>query len=314
MNDALLTIPEVAERLRVCTKTVRSYLSEGLLPYIQLSGRRRKLVRESALALLLAQHEKGNAAGDTVESTVHDLLSPRAAGGNGSSTDEEVGSLLADSETRSCSTTRTTRPKLGRTPVSHLEVVGGSCMRARRVQAPPPGFCYVPDFVSAEEEKHLMELVLDLPNRGFQWSTKSYTGRPTNRAVIHFGAAYTGKRTLDSAPPLLPEFFWVRDRCASHADAPADGFTQAIVSRYPAGSQIGAHVDKLLYGPVVLVVSFRADGTLYLRDKDRQTFVQKLAPRSLYMLSGPARYEWTHRVRASARGERFSITLRSLAR
>lgn len=45
----LLKIAEVAERLRVCTKSVRAYLRRGLLAYVQLPGTKKKLVPEDEL-------------------------------------------------------------------------------------------------------------------------------------------------------------------------------------------------------------------------------------------------------------------------
>jgi alkylated DNA repair dioxygenase AlkB len=88
---------------------------------------------------------------------------------------------------------------------------------------------------------------------------------------------------------------------------------QALVTEYDAGAAIGWHRDKGVFGDVV-GVSLLAPCTFRLRRRagagwERATLVA--APRSAYLLRGPARAEWEHSIPPVA-ALRYSITFRSL--
>ncbi len=99
--------------------------------------------------------------------------------------------------------------------------------------------------------------------------------------------------------------------------APAE-FTQALVAEYRPGTPLGWHRDVPDFEDIVgislgheAVMRFRP----YPPDAPKKADVLKLtvAPRSIYLLRGVARWGWQHSV-APAKLLRYSITLRTARR
>jgi len=88
-----------------------------------------------------------------------------------------------------------------------------------------------------------------------------------------------------------------------------------LVTEYPVGATIGWHRDAPPFGIVVGVsllsaCRFRFRRTVNDRVERAET---ELAPRSAYVLSGPARTEWQHSIPPTT-ALRYSITFRTLRR
>jgi excisionase family DNA binding protein len=66
MEMRLLTVQEVARRLSVCVRTVRTYVAEGMLPVVRLGRGRRRAVRveERALAEFVKSLRSGGCDGE----------------------------------------------------------------------------------------------------------------------------------------------------------------------------------------------------------------------------------------------------------
>lgn len=75
---------------------------------------------------------------------------------------------------------------------------------------------------------------------------------------------------------------------------------QCIVNEYTRNQGIAPHIDRLDFGAVVLGLSIGADGVMvFERARTGQAperFECFLPRRSIVMLSGAARYEWTHSI------------------
>ena len=97
---------------------------------------------------------------------------------------------------------------------------------------------------------------------------------------------------------------------------------QMIVNEYLPGQGIANHIDHALhFGPVVASLSLCSGVLMRFRynDQERELWLE---PRSLLVLSGPARWAWSHGiakrkgdVRDGARvlrGRRVSITFRTM--
>jgi alkylated DNA repair dioxygenase AlkB len=192
--------------------------------------------------------------------------------------------------------------------------------------AEPAGFLYVPELLSAVEERALLAWFAASP----EWKLVTFRGQTARRRAMSFGARYlTQGRQLEPAPELPPELAVYRDRMVEAACAGL-GRELALAGRaiadfglctalhYPPGGAIGWHADNRAFGPTVLSLSLGGPARLQLQRPGRDdtgasgVLEQELAPRSLFVLAGESRVDWQHRV-CPVRAERYSLTVRSAA-
>jgi alkylated DNA repair protein (DNA oxidative demethylase) len=183
--------------------------------------------------------------------------------------------------------------------------------RARQSQ-PPEGLVYRPDFLDPDEERGLLAHLGAL-----ELGPVIMHGVAARRTVAHFGYRYGYQSWhLEPGPPL-PDFLGgLRQRCAALAGLPADAFEQSLVTRYPAGAGIGWHRDAPGFGPVIVGVSLLGRCRMRFRRPGPQgpeAWELELAPRSAYLLAGPARAAWQHAI-PGCREPRYSLTFRMLRR
>jgi alkylated DNA repair dioxygenase AlkB len=172
----------------------------------------------------------------------------------------------------------------------------------------PEGFRYRPDFLSADEERDLVERFADLPFKEFEF--RGYRG---NRRVLSFGWQYDFnrmelKRTEDMPAFLLP----LRERAARFAGLDTSDLQHVLLTEYAAGAGIGWHKDKPMFAEVV-GISLGSPCVFRFRRKagakwERAWVVAE--PRSAYLLQGPSRTEWEHSIPA-VDSLRHSITFRN---
>ena len=163
---------------------------------------------------------------------------------------------------------------------------------------------YVDDFLTADEEEEIARRL-----RSFDLHPVRMHGVETRRRIGSFGLDYRpGTRSLDAAMAIPDFLLEIRDRAARHAAHSSESLAQALVTLYPAGSQIGWHIDHPSFGDTVVAVSLLGRAVLELRreKKGPTLFKRELAPQSLYVMPPALRYGYLHRV--IAREERFSIT------
>jgi alkylated DNA repair dioxygenase AlkB len=176
--------------------------------------------------------------------------------------------------------------------------------------AAPAGFGYWDAVIAPEAEAALVRLIETLPLKPFD-----FHGWQGNRRVVSFGHRYDyGERAVADAPAAPPELIALRDVIAPLADRPASAFVQIMVSEYAPGAGIGWHRDKPQFG-VVVGVSLLAPCVLRFRRKAGDQWRRasaRLAPRSAYVLDGPARRDWQHSI-TPMETLRYSITFRTLA-
>jgi len=172
----------------------------------------------------------------------------------------------------------------------------------------PEGFAYGEDWINAALETKLLQEIATLPFKPFE-----FHGFFGNRRVVSFGWRYDyAGRALRASDPIPDFLLPLRDIAADFAQLPAERFQQALVTEYAPGAGIGWHRDKPMFEDVV-AFSLTASCTLRLRQKKGSGWVRRsqvVAPRSAYLLRGPARFEWEHSIPPLDR-LRYSITLRS---
>jgi alkylated DNA repair dioxygenase AlkB len=170
---------------------------------------------------------------------------------------------------------------------------------------------YDTEFLTPDEERALVALIERMPLAEMRY--KGYTAR---RRVASFGGKYDfSANRLEAAVPLPAELEPLRRKVAAWLGVEPAAFTQVLVAEYRAGTPLGWHRDVPDFEDVV-GVSLLDEAVLRFRPypprEPKKAGVIKLtvAPRSVYLLRGPARWSWQHSV-APARSLRYSITFRT---
>ncbi len=174
-----------------------------------------------------------------------------------------------------------------------------------------PGFRLVGDYIDARTEQELLAHIDPGP-----WQSDF------RRRVQQYGLGYAGGSQKLS---------WVRDfpswllRLAQRVaeDAPMERFPEnCVINEYIPPQGIGPHRDYPDFGPTVSCVSLGSDIVMDFSHEGRRLRVPVHVPaRSLWVLSGEARWEWTHGIaprlkdiikgERRARGRRVSVTFRT---
>jgi alkylated DNA repair dioxygenase AlkB len=171
----------------------------------------------------------------------------------------------------------------------------------------PPGFFHWAEVISASEEAQLLSDI-----EGLQFEPYVFQGFTAKRRIVVFGKDYDpATRAITEGAPI-PEFLLpVRTLVARLAGVPPEEFAEALITEYSPGTPIGWHRDS---GPFELVagVSLNSSCEFKLRKGEGGEEVALiLEPRSAYLMSGEARWEWQHHI-PPTKGLRYSITFRTL--
>lgn len=178
----------------------------------------------------------------------------------------------------------------------------------RHADAAPEGFVYRDGFLSEPEEADLAPWLATLPFQPFQF--RGYQGR---RGVVSFGWRYDFTRShLEKACDMPARLLPVRVRAAAFAGLAPEDLQQCLLNEYRPGAPIGWHRDRPVFETVV-GISLLAPCSFRFRRRAGDGFervTRTLAPRSAYVLRGPARAEWEHSIPPVA-AHRYSITFRN---
>ncbi len=157
-------------------------------------------------------------------------------------------------------------------------------------QTDVPGLKYIPDFLSADEEKELVDII-----ENCEWSTE------LERRVQHYGWRYDYKaRQIDISMQLGPLPDWA-DKLARRLVSkglvrqPPD---QVIVNEYTANQGITRHVDSDSFADDIVTISLLESWGMVFRKKGSKNkkIELLLEQRSAAVLSDEARYGWTHEI------------------
>jgi DNA oxidative demethylase len=169
------------------------------------------------------------------------------------------------------------------------------------------GLEYRQDFISEDEERDLLGRLHDIDLAPFRF--QGWTG---NRKTRSYGWRYDfDDSTFRPAEPIPTWLEPLRDKASVLAGAE---IAHALIARYDPGAGIGWHKDRGVFDRVV-GISLLSPAVLRFRKRSPSGFARfnlPVDPRSAYILSGEARYEWEHRI---VPGEelRFSITFRTMS-
>lgn len=175
-----------------------------------------------------------------------------------------------------------------------------------RKNTPPVGFHYEPEFLDVKEHTALFERVKELT-----FDHPEVRGHPLKRGYVQYGSEYiTATKKLKPAPPL-PEFLVaIVEKARPHCPECLP-FNQCIITYYPKGAQFTPHIDKPCFGDCIFAVSLGAAARFQFQpaDSDETCYELGLAPGSLYVMSGPARWDYKHGL-PELKATRYSLTFR----
>ncbi len=179
-----------------------------------------------------------------------------------------------------------------------------------------PGLTYIPDYITHDDETRLLTQLDQQP-----WSSE------LRRRVQHYGYRYDYKARMITpdmqAAPLPPWLQELARRVQQDSYTP-NQFDQVIVNEYLPGQGIADHVDCVpCFGDGILSLSLGSGCAMHFTEQQTRTRVPLwLAPRSLLLLQGAARYQWLHGIPARKsdlcngqrvqRGRRVSLTFRTV--
>lgn len=153
-----------------------------------------------------------------------------------------------------------------------------------------------------------------------------------SRRVLQYGYAYNyqsgnTREKIEEMPHIIEVLRSVIPEVWT--DAPDDileKLNQCIINRYLPGQGIGAHIDgkrgnRVDYGDTVVCFTFLS-GRAMKFTREISTHEVYTRPLSMYVMTGDARYEWTHEMvgrksdivggRGIPRSECFSVTFRQV--
>ena len=161
----------------------------------------------------------------------------------------------------------------------------------------PEGFRYEPDFLTVAEEIRLLE--------EFQ--------KITLEPYIFEG--YEAKRRIKSYTKSdFPSFLLpIIKRAARFGDVPMAKIEQTMITEYSPGTPIGWHRDQPPYHKVIGISLGSTVPFRFRRPKGTkwERITINAEPRSIYLMSGPSRYEWQHSI-PPVEDWRWSVTVRSV--
>lgn len=207
----------------------------------------------------------------------------------------------------------------------HVAVAGGTLNEpppsapplVRRAVLEPPGLVYVPDFITSLEEEETVSRI----DRA-EWMTD------LSRRVQQYGWPYDYRaRRVDGGSRLgdLPEWLAKLARRLKSQGLVSTLPDQVIVNEYCGSQGISAHVDQSSsFGDSVAMISLLESWEMWFRERGtKRKVTQMLRHRSAAVISGRARYDWTHEIPRRktepasdgsrvTRGRRLSLTFRKV--
>jgi alkylated DNA repair dioxygenase AlkB len=171
------------------------------------------------------------------------------------------------------------------------------------------GFFYHIEFISADEERVLIKHADANP-----WDTT------WKRRIQQYGYSY-GTNRRESVGEIPEWLSWLCHRLSDEGIFKATP-NQVIVNEYMPGQGIAPHVDYLSnYGNTVASLSLGSPVVMDFLSEEKHKISHLLEPRSLFVLSGSARFNWKHGIAprktdhflgtAITRGRRLSCTFRN---
>lgn len=179
------------------------------------------------------------------------------------------------------------------------------------------GLRYIDDWINKEEANELYNILSTL-----NWI--SVGNSKNSRVAAHYGYYYNYDRSgLTKAPPiperlleiLIPQSKF--DFNNIHIDR--SRFNQLIINQYLPGQKIAPHIDHTKYfDDIIVCITLMNDDAVipiifqkYFNNTTEQRLVNA-KNRSMYLMSGDARWNWKHSLINKSNTVRWSFTFREV--
>ncbi len=186
------------------------------------------------------------------------------------------------------------------------------------------GLYYYENVVSEENEQKILMYLIDHNDEA---------STALKRVVHQYGYTYDYKARKISVEPTLKIPDCMKNLLESlRLPESFDGklfdpesleFDQCICNRYMSGEGISAHIDNPIFGDVIVCFTLQSGCTIeFMNSVSGEKENLYVKPRSVYIMSGQARNNWTHCIQPRKtdrvdgdmvyRGIRWSITFRKV--
>ena len=166
------------------------------------------------------------------------------------------------------------------------------------------GFFYKENFLEKEDEKKLLELI-----NGQNWDgTLKRRTQHYNFRYLYVNAKFQDENYL--VEPITDWLYDLYSKCVVELNSQNAGLEmleksklQVLINEYEKNQGISAHIDdKKIFGDFIITVSLSShcvmEFSLSNKKSNDKKICQLIHPRSLYMLSGPARNDYFHSIPA----------------
>ena len=145
------------------------------------------------------------------------------------------------------------------------------------------------------------------------------------RRVLHYGYKYNYstsgiREQIEPFPHIVEVLRSVIPLMWTDApDSILKTLNQCLINRYLPGQGIGAHIDSLEYGGIVVCFTFGAGREMEFTRTGYAPYTVYTLPMSMYVMTGESRNKWKHQMRPRKtdgknrrRSECFSVTFREV--
>jgi len=175
-----------------------------------------------------------------------------------------------------------------------------------------PGLFYIKNYLTESE----VELCMDKINSEINFEPISNS--PNSRMVAHFGYYYSYDRSGVRPATTIPDYLErlvdmdkINNLCGNIINSP---FDQLIINEYKPGQQISPHIDHVKqFGPIIACITVGKSVPINFKSGSVEKTIS-IDAGSMYIMTGPARYQWLHSLKNKTSETRYSLTYRTITK